>query len=283
MSSGSSRSDFAPFTYAVESHTVRRWRVRRSPALDSSPASPAISRRRPRSVLVMRAPRHGGGRRHAVAAGCAERRLVLVAFVAPLILPVFAAMLAAGRDRIAVGDVRDDAAAASVLLSSPLLSVTRRAASAAAAAAIALPVLMVLAAPFIALVDPSRRACRITRPTTGSSRRRSIRVWHGDVNTPLRYLGSYTNIVNGVSFYLPEHPSTLDIVRSGFHAVVGRARRRNAPASPWYVPSPKRSACSRSNQRARRPAAPRRDAVAHTTGGERDAPVRYVIVIVPPA
>ena len=83
---------------------------------------------------------------------CAARRLVLIAFVAPLILPVFAAMLAQGRDRIALGDVRDDAAAASVLLSSPLLSVTRRAASALLAAAIALPVLMVLAAPVIAIV-----------------------------------------------------------------------------------------------------------------------------------
>ena len=38
------------------------------------------------------------------------------------------------------------------------------------------------------------------------------KTWRETTKQPLRYLGSYTSIINGVSFYLPGRVSTLDIV-----------------------------------------------------------------------
>ena len=37
------------------------------------------------------------------------------------------------------------------------------------------------------------------------------RAWRETTDKPMRYFGSYTNVLNGVSFYLASRPSTLDI------------------------------------------------------------------------
>ena len=87
------------------------------------------------------------------------------------------------------------------------------------------------------------------------------RIWRATTDKPLRFVGSYTNVVNGVSFYLPSRPSTLEI---------------NEPAvTPWadpesvaragialVCPEPE-TVCMDNPERARaRPAAPCRHAVA---------------------
>ncbi len=93
------------------------------------------------------------------------------------------------------------------------------------ALAIVFPVLMVLAAPVIAIVIHREGV-----PNYATHYRLLAqavdRIWRETTDTPLRFVGSYTNIVNGVSFYLPSRPSTLDIDEPAVDAVGRRGERR---------------------------------------------------------
>ena len=102
-----------------------------------------------------------------------------------------------------------------------------------------------------------------------------------DVNAPLRFLGSYTNIVNGVSFYLPEHPSTLDI---GDPASTPWSDARDVKRAGVALVCPEPEAICMLSLNQRAGDLPRHAVtLSRSYWGERDAPVRYVIVIVPPA
>ena len=166
-----------------------------------------------------------------------------------------------------------------MLLSSPLVTVTRRAAAWLLAGAIAFPVVMVLAAPFIAVWIH-----REGLPNYAAHYRllaQAIdRTWHANVKAPLRYVGSYTNIINGVSFYLPRGVSTLDIV--GSWATPWADEASVARAGIALVCPDQGAICMHFlNARA---AGVTRHAVtlSRTHWGSADKPVRYVIAIVPP-
>ena len=205
------------------------------------------------------------------------RRFVLIAFVAPLVLPALAAMIF----RVEIVSLWAMCAMTLlpvVLLSTPLVTVTRRAATWLLAGAIVFPVLMVAAAPFIAVwihregVPNYATHYRLLAQAVD-------RIWHANVNAPLRFIGSYTNIVNGVSFYLPDHPSTFDIV--------------DPPSTPWadeagiarsgialVCPEPEAVCMHFLNQRAGN--LPRHAVtLSRRHWGVADKPVRYVIVVVP--
>jgi 4-amino-4-deoxy-L-arabinose transferase-like glycosyltransferase len=206
------------------------------------------------------------------------RRFAMIAFVAPLVLPALATILLKV-EIVSLWAMCAMTLAPVVLLSSPLVTVTRRAATWLLAAAIVFPVLMVLAAPFIAVwihregVPNYATHYRLLAQAID-------RIWHANTNAPLRFVGSYTNIINGVSFYLPDKPSTLDIV--------------DPPSTPWSdAASVKRSGvalvCPEAeaicmhflNQRAGD--LPRHAVtLARRHWGVADKPVRYVIVVVGP-
>ena len=106
------------------------------------------------------------------------------------------------------------------------------------------------------------------------------RFWRATTDKPLRFVGSHTNLVNGVSFYLPSRPSTLEI---------------NAPAvTPWADPEsvaragvalvcPEPEPVCMENLNARGRGLPRHAVtLSRRHFGVADAPVRYVIIIVPP-
>ena len=120
------------------------------------------------------------------------------------------------------------------------------------------------------------------RRITACSPRRSTGPGARRPQAPLRYLGSYTNIVNGVSFYLPRPPSTLDIVGPRVDAVGGRGERRarrhraglpGAGDDLHAFPQ-----CTRARQLPRHAVT-----LSRRHWGVGDKPVRYVIVVVPPA
>ncbi len=206
------------------------------------------------------------------------RRFALIAFVAPLVLPALAAMLFKV-EIVSLWAMCSMTLLPVVLLSSPLLTVTRRAATWLLAAAIAFPVVMVLASPFIAVwihrdgVPNYATHYRLLAQAID-------RIWHANVNGPLRYIGSYTNIINGVSFYLPDNPSTLDII--------------DPPSTPWsdevsvaragvalVCPEPEAVCMHFLNQRAGD--LPRHAVtLSRRHWGVADKPVRYIIVVVPP-
>jgi len=208
-----------------------------------------------------------------------SRRFALIAFVAPLVLPALAAMLFRV-DIVSLWAMSAMILLPVVLLSTPLLIITRQAATWLLAAAIVFPVLMVLASPFIAVwihregVPNYATHYRLLAQAID-------RIWHANVNAPLRYLGSYTNIINGVSFYLPDNPSTLDII--------------DPPSTPWsdaasvarsgialVCPEPEAVCMHFLNQRAGD--LPRHAVtLSRRHWGVTDKPVRYIIVVVPPA
>src|SRR5688572_11916812 len=200
--------DFAPFTYAVVAHQSTLGSSARSglgflAGVAGYMAAPlvisaAITRPSFAAIADTVWPRTPG------------RRFAWIAFVAPLVLPALAAV-AFKVDIVSLWAMSAMTLLPVVLLSSPLVTVPRRAAVWLLAAAIVFPVLMVLASPFIAVWIH-----REGLPNYASHYRLLAeavdKTWRETTNAPLRYLGSYTNIVNGVSFYLPGRVSTLDIV-----------------------------------------------------------------------
>ena len=207
-----------------------------------------------------------------------SRRFAWIAFVAPLILPALAAILFKV-EIVSLWAMCAMTLLPVVLLSSPLVAVTRQAATGLLAAAIVFPVLMVLAAPFIAVwihregVPNYATHYRLLAQAID-------RTWHANVNAPLRYIGSYTNIINGVSFYLPDKPSTFDIV--------------DPPSTPWSDEASVARAgialiCPESEPicmhflNARAGDLPRYAVtLSRAHWGVRDKPVRYIIAVVPP-
>jgi len=268
--------DFAPFTYAVEAHTA----TLESAALAGIGfllgvaayiAAPVIL-----AALALRPGLAAVG--DTLWPRTPERRLVLVSFVVPLILPVFAG-IALKVDIVSLWTMCAMTLLGVVLLSSPLVNVSRAAAVRLLALAVAFPIVMALAAPAIAIwihregVPNYATHYRLLAAAVD-------KIWQETNNRPLRYLGSYTNIVNGVSFYSTDRPHTLDIA--------------DPPATPWsdeasvrregialVCPEPELVCMHYLNARAG-------DAPRHAVTlsrkhlGVADAPVRYIIVVQPP-
>jgi len=269
--------DFAPFTYAVVAH-------------QSTLASSALSGlgfllgvagylAAPVAIsLIVTRPSFEGVADTIWPSGL-ERRFAPIAFVAPLILPAFAAMFAKV-EIVSLWAMSAMTLLPIVLLSSPLVTAPRRATEWLLAAAVVFPMLVVIASPFIAIwihregVPNYATHYRLLAQAIDKT-------WHGSVNAPLRFIGSYTNIVNGVSFYSADKPSTLDIV--------------DPPSTPWsdetsvkragialVCPEPEPVCMHFLNQRAGD--LPRHAVtLSRKHWGVADRPVRYIIVVVPPA
>ena len=268
--------DFAPFTYAVAAHQS----TLASSALSglgfllgvAAYVAPAVA-----ITLPMAWP-------SAAAIGdtvwprTPERRLVLIAFVAPLVLPALAAALLKV-EIVSLWAMSAVTLLPVVLLSSPLMAVSRRALAWLLAPAIVFPVLMVLAAPFIAVwihregVPNYATHYRLLAAAIDKT-------WHETTNAPLRYLGSYTNIVNGVSFYLPDKPSTLDIVGPESTPWVDAASVARAGIA---LVCPEQEAVCMHFLNLRAGDLPRHAVtLSRRYWGVGDKPVRYVIVVMPP-
>ncbi|MEA2947211.1 MAG: hypothetical protein QOI40_2541, partial [Alphaproteobacteria bacterium] len=269
-------NDFSPFGYAVDSH-LGTW----SSAAWSGPgflAGVAGYAAAPLVIwLIIARPRLPALADTAWPADDA-RRLVLLSFIAPLILPWFAA-LAFKVDIVSLWAMCAMTLLGVVLLSSPLVRVSRRATTWLHGLAIVFPLLMMVASPVIAIVIHREGV-----PNYATHYRLLAaavdRAWRETTDKPMRYFGSYTNVLNGVSFYLPSRPSTLDIT--------------DPRATPWSdelsvartgialaCPEPEAGCMAKLNERAG--GLPRHAAtLSRRHLGVTDAPVRYVIVIVPP-
>jgi 4-amino-4-deoxy-L-arabinose transferase-like glycosyltransferase len=269
-------NDFAPFTYAVVAHQSTLASSTLSglgfllgaAAYVAAPVIIALALTRPSVAAIgdTACPR------------MPERRLVLLAFLAPLILPVFAAILAKA-DIVSLWAMSAMTLLPVVLLSSPLVTVPRRAAVWLLAAAVAFPLLMVAASPFIAVWI--HREGLTNYATHYRLLAQAIdKTWRETTNAPLRYVGSYTNIVNGVVFYLPGRVSTLDIIGPSATPWADEASVARAGVA-LVCPEPEAICMHFLNQRAGN--LPRHAVtLSRRHWGVGDKPVRYVIVIVPP-
>lgn len=270
-------SGFAPFAYAVDAH----------PATLASAASSAVGFlvgvggyiAAPVVLAALAARPDLAAVRDTLWPETPERRLVLLAFVLPLVLPVIVA-IAMKVEIVSLWAIGGMALLGVVLLSSPLVTVPRVRAVHVVAMAVMLPILMTIAAPFIAIYIHREGL------TNYATHYRLLanqvdRVWRETTTKPMRFVGSYTNVVNGVVFYLKDRPSTLDIM--------------TPDVTPWadpqsvardgvalVCPEPETMCVEKLRARAG-PDLPRHAVtLSRRHFGHADAPVRYIIVVVPP-
>ena len=272
-------SDFAPFTYAATSH-------------QSDVASAALSGlgfvlgvagylAAPAILTALAARPSLAAMADTLWPKTPERRLVLIAFAAPILLPALAA-IALKVEIVSLWAMGAMTLLPVVLLSSPLVALSRRAAVLLLALALVFPILMTLAAPVIAIAIHREGV-----PNNAAHYRLVAaaieKAWREVTDKPLRLVGSQTNLVNGVVFYLGGRPSTLDIVAPQVTPWADEARiAREGAALVCAEPEP--FCMLMLDARARNAPAARRFEVEISRSylGVADAPVRYVIVIVPP-
>jgi 4-amino-4-deoxy-L-arabinose transferase-like glycosyltransferase len=160
-------------------------------------------------ITLIAARPTGSGIRDVVWPPESDRRLVVLVFLLPLLLPVLAALLVGGK-LVSIWALAGVATVPAILLSSRQIVLTRSAMLRILALAIAVPLLALIASPVIAFV--------IHRfgTDTDSPRYRLVaqaveKVWHETTDQPLRIVGSYENLLSGTLFYYRDRPSAYDI------------------------------------------------------------------------
>jgi len=139
-----------------------------------------------------------------------DRRFAAAVFWAPLLLPLVLALVVRGQI-VSLWEMPALSLLPVVLLSSPLIDMPREQVVRLLGVAVAFPLLMLVAAPAIALMihrqGPPHHAAHYRLLA-----REIERVWRDTSERQLRLLGSDTNLVNGVVFYLSDRPSTYDVM-----------------------------------------------------------------------
>jgi hypothetical protein len=200
---------FSPFGYAMASHaagTFAHTIVSAASFLAGSLGYMAVP-----ALLVMIAARPSAAAvSDSLWPAAAERRIAVIAFAAPLLIATAAALLA-GAEIVSLWSMPALSLLPVVLLSSPLVTIPRPALVRLLALALALPLVALALSPIIAMVIHRNGV-----PNHASQYRLVAaaieRAWRDTTDRPLRLVGSYTNLVNGVAFYLADRPSTYDVV-----------------------------------------------------------------------
>ncbi len=211
----------------------------------------------------------------------AERRMIVIAFAAPFLLAVLTGILLQVRVG-ALWTMSGMTLLPVALLSSPRLTVSRQAAVRLLALAVVFPLLMVAVSPGVATVIH-----RLGVPGYASHYRliaRTVqRAWRAHTNQPLRIVGSYDTIVNGIVFYLDDRPATFDIIAPAQTPTVNEDRiARDGMAI--VCPEPETVCVAAMNAYAGRYAAGPIEItyLARRHFGVLDRPVQYQILIIPP-
>jgi 4-amino-4-deoxy-L-arabinose transferase-like glycosyltransferase len=210
-----------------------------------------------------------------------ERRLVVLAFALPLVLPAVAAV-AARSAVVSLWTIGSMTLLPVVLLSSPRLHLPRPAARRIMAAALALPLAAVLASPMVAMVV--HRQGVPNRATHYRALAAEVeRLWEAATTRPLRLVSSYDNLVYGTVFYFTERPSAFEIDLPGRTPWIDDARIAREGVA-YYCPVDEERCMRAFDARlAATPPAHRAEVtIARTYLGATDRPARYVIAVVPP-
>ena len=270
---------FTPFDYAMESHAATAWAALRSGlgyvlgagGYLAVPALVAAVAARPRWSAIADTvwPRQ------------AERRLVVMAFGLPLLLPM-AAALAAREEVVSLWAIGGMTLFPVVLLSSPQVTIPRADARRILALALVAPIAALALSPALAIIIHRRGV-----PNHATHYRLLAqaveKVWGETTATPLRLIGSGDNLVDGTLIYFSGAPSTLEITNPAVTPWADDARvAREGIALFCAVDEPR--CINAMNARAARGAPGKRVEVelSRSYFGTADAPERFVIVTVPP-
>jgi 4-amino-4-deoxy-L-arabinose transferase-like glycosyltransferase len=210
-----------------------------------------------------------------------DRRMVLLAFVLPLVLPAIAALVTR-EDIVSLWAMGSMTLFSIVLLSSPLLVISRAAALTVLSIAIVVPLAATASAPAIAALihrnGLSNYAAHYRLVADAVAK-----AWAETTNQPLRLFGSYDNVLNGVIFYLPNRPSTFEIVTPRLTPWTDEARiAREGIALVCPIAELR---CMRALQErvAKWHAVHREEVeISRSYFGVADKPERYLIVTIPP-
>jgi 4-amino-4-deoxy-L-arabinose transferase-like glycosyltransferase len=140
-----------------------------------------------------------------------ERRFVVIAFVAPLILPL-AAAVAAKSIAVSLWSIGSMTLLPIVLLSSPSVDIPRAALRRILGIAIAAPLAALLASPIVAaathrkVMEKHAAYYRLVAQAVEQE-------WRRATDAPLGVYASYDNLMSGASFYFTTPPKTLEIAR----------------------------------------------------------------------
>ncbi len=211
----------------------------------------------------------------------AERRTIAIALAAPIFLAALGAIVLKMRIG-ALWTMSGMTLLPIVLLSSPLVTMPRIAAMRLLALGMLYPVVMAAAAPAIAVVI--HREGVPNYATHYQLIARAVeRAWGKRTPEPLRIVGSYTAIVNGIVFYFENQPSTLDIVDPARTPWVDDERIKRE-GIVIVCPAPELNCIDALNgYAARAPGAQIEDVdLARRFFGALDKPVRYRILVIPP-
>jgi hypothetical protein len=211
----------------------------------------------------------------------ADRRLAVLAFLCPLLLPALAAPLVGGK-LVSLWALAGVVTLPVILLSSPRLVLSRTAAVRILALAVALPLLAILAAPVVAFAI-HRFGTDTDSPHFRLVAQAVEKVWRETTDRPLRIIGSYENLVSGTVFYYRDGPSAFEIVNPRMTPWIDDARlARDGYA--MVCPADNVLCMNALNTRAAAAPGGKRAEVtiSRTYLGYSDPPQQFVIATVPP-
>lgn len=210
-----------------------------------------------------------------------DRRTVVVAFAAPLLLAVLAS-IALREEIVSLWAMPAMTLLPVVLTSSRRVKFPRLASLWLLGISVAFPLIMVALSPAVAIVVHNMGVAHY-----GTQYRKIARavesVWAQRTNAPLRVVGSYTNVVNGIIFYLRSEPSTLDIVAPD-QTPWSTDERIAREGAAIVCPVPEKYCLTRMNAyTARFPGAETTDVtLVREYIGIMGRPVQYRIMVIPP-
>lgn len=271
--------NFVPFYYALNTHPSTRENAIASGFVFIVGALGYIAAP---TVLTLIAARPGmTALKDTIWPAEADRRIVVIAFAAPFVLAALTGVLLQVRIG-ALWTMSGMTLLPVALLSSPLLTISRQAAIRLLALAIVFPLLMVAVSPGVATVIH-----RLGVPEYASHYRLIAgaveRSWRAHTKQPLRIVGSYDTIINGIVFYLDDQPSTFDIVTPALTPAIDDNRiARDGIAI--VCPEPEAACVTAMNDYAARHAVGPIETVylARRHFGALGRPVQYKILIIPP-
>ena len=200
------RHDFAPFGYAMAVHGAKSFAETAIGALGylaGSAGYVAIP-----VIIVLAAARPS---RATVAdmiwPADRERKFVAAAFWAPLLLPA-AGALASGTEITSLWSMSAWTLLPVVLLSPPAVTVRQIDTRRILAAAVALPLVMLIASPVIAIIA-QRSGPPLATAQANLLASEVERLWRETTPQPLRFVGGDAGLVNGVISYAADRPRAL--------------------------------------------------------------------------
>jgi hypothetical protein len=201
-------NDFTPFTYAMEMHPGTLLDSMRSGVAYVAGAAGYVAV--PVLLAALAAWPNAAALRDTVWPKAPERRLAVLCFALPLVLPIVFAV-AAHEQVISLWSIGSMTLLPVVLLSSPRIVIPKIAVRRIVGFALALPLIALAASPLIAVMIHRQGVPNYASHYSGLAQAVE-KTWRETTDRPLRFVGSYNNLLYGVLFYLPEHVAPLEIV-----------------------------------------------------------------------